>query len=76
MDTEIKHKYPFLRKYGWIIAVGILLIITIIWAIIASKTTSYKADYRSLSTDEVIEGEFNDYIHLSGKVETGVIVQV
>ncbi len=25
---------------------------------------------------EVTEGEFNDYIHLNGKVETGVIVQV
>lgn len=76
MDTEIKHKYPLLRKYGWIVAVGLLLIIGIVWAVITSGTTSYKTDYNSLTTDVVTEGEFNDYIHLSGKVETGVIVQV
>ena len=76
MDTEIKHKYPLLRKYGWIVAVGLLLIVAVIWAIVASGTTSYKTDYNSLTTDKVTEGEFNDYIHLSGKVETGVIVQV
>lgn len=76
MDTEIKHKYPLLRKYGWIAAVGILLVVAVIWAIITSGTTSYKTDYNSLTTDVATEGEFNDYIHLSGKVETGVIVQV
>lgn len=76
MDTEIKHKYPLLRKYGWIAGVIIVLIAAIIWAVIASRTTTYKADFRSISTNEVTEGEFNDYIYLSGKVETGVIVQV
>lgn len=76
MDTEIKHKYPMLRKYGWIGVVALLLMAAIIWAIIVSRTTSYNTDFNSLVIDEVFEGEFNDYIHLSGKVETGVIVQV
>lgn len=76
MDTEIKRKYPLLRKYGWIAVVLLLIIAAVIWAVMASKTTAYNTDFNSLSTDEVFEGEFNDYIHLSGKVETGVIVQV
>lgn len=76
MDIEIKPRFPLLRKYGWITAIAILLIVAVAWAVKTSGTTSYKADYRSLTTDEVIEGEFNDYIRLSGKVETGIIVQV
>ncbi len=76
MDTEIKRKYPRLRKYA-IPAVGlIVLIIAIVWAVMATKTTSYKTDVENLMIREVTEGEFNDYIHLNGKVETGVIVQV
>ncbi|MDE6749101.1 MAG: HlyD family efflux transporter periplasmic adaptor subunit, partial [Lachnospiraceae bacterium] len=46
------------------------------WAVTASKTTSFKTDKENLMVREVTEGEFNDYIHLAGKVETGLIVQV
>ncbi len=76
MDTEIKRKYPRLRKYAIPTAIIIVLSVAIIWAIFATKTTSYKTDETNLVIREVTEGEFNDYIHLSGKVETGVIVQV
>lgn len=76
MDTEIKRRNPRLRKYALPVIFAIAVITAIGWAIIASQTTSYRADYRNLMVREVKEGEFNDYVHLSGKVETGVIVQV
>ncbi len=76
MDTEIRRKYPWLRKYGILAALIIILVIAIVWAVMATKTTSYKTDKENLMIREVTEGEFNDYIHLNGKVETGVIVQV
>ena len=76
MDTEIKRRYPRLRKYAIPAFILIALVIAIIWALAASKTTSYNTDKENLMVREVTEGEFNDYIHLSGKVETGIIVQV
>ena len=76
MDTEIKRKNPRLRKYGLPAVIAVAVVAAIGWAIIASRTTSYTADFSNLMVREVYEGEFNDYIHLSGKVETGVIVQV
>ena len=76
MDTEIKRRYPRLRKYAIPSLILIALAVAIIWAVAASKTTSYKTDKENLMVRVVTEGEFNDYIHLAGKVETGLIVQV
>ncbi len=76
MDSEIKRKHPRLRKYGIPVGLGIILIGAIVWAVLATKTTSYKTDMANLMVREVLEGEFDDYIHLTGKVETGVLVQV
>lgn len=76
MDTEIKRKYPRLRKYGWIAAGGALLAGAIVWAIIASGTSSYHAKKKGLLTGEVMRGKFDDFVRLTGRVETGTIVQV
>lgn len=76
MDTEIKQRFPKLRKYGLPTLLIVVVILVAIWALVASQKTSYKTDYRNLMVREVTEGEFDDYIHLTGKVETGVIVQV
>lgn len=76
MDTEIEQRFPRLRKFGipaiLLLAVGTASVL----AFTASRTTYYKTDKENLMIGEVTEGEFNDYIHLSGKVETGVTVQV
>lgn len=76
MDTEIRQRFPRLKKFGIPIILFMTVAAAIIWAITASKTTYYKTDKDNLMIGEVKEGEFNDYIHLSGKVETGVTVQV
>lgn len=76
MDIEIKKRYPRLRRYGWIAAIALAVTGGVIWAVKASRTTSYRTDIRSITTSTVKQGEFNDYIRLSGRVETGIIVQV
>lgn len=76
MDTEIKRKYPFLRKYGWWIGGGALVCGALIWGLAQSGQSTYRADAAGLLVEEVEEGVFNDFIRLNGKVETGVIVQV
>lgn len=76
MDTEIKQKYPFLRKYGWILAVAILITGALIWAFISAGTTSFRSDSSSIVIGTTTKGEFNDYLRLNGKVETATIVQI
>lgn len=76
MDIEIKPRFTLLKKIGLSVGLSIMLAAAVIWAVMASKTSFYKTDSQSLMITDVVEGEFNDYIHLTGKVETGVIVQV
>ncbi len=76
MDTEIKVKYPWLRKYGlWVLA-GAVVVAAAVWGILIAGRTSYRAEQSGLLIEEVTEGIFNDYVHLTGRVETGVIVRV
>lgn len=76
MDTKIQPKYPLLRKYGWSAAALIVVALTAVRAVWTSGTTSYDTDFSSITTDTVAEGEFNDYIRLSGKVITGLTVHI
>ena len=76
MDIEIKQKNRRLKKYGWIIGVGVLAVGLIVWGLINSATSTYRTDDAGLLIEEVTEGSFNDYIRINGKVETGTIVQV
>ncbi len=76
MDTEIRRKNPGLRKYAVYVVVAVALVAVVAWAIAQAKTSSYTTEARNLMVREVTEGEFDDYIHLTGKVETGLVVQV
>lgn len=76
MDTEIKHKYPLLKKYGWCAAAGVAVLGAVVWAVASGGSSSYKADFESIVIGDVTRGSFDDYVRLNGRVETGVIVQV
>lgn len=76
MDTEIKRKYPLLRKYGWWGGAVGLIAATAVWALSAAGTKSYHADGNGILTGEVTRGKFDDYVRLSGRVETATTVQV
>lgn len=76
MDIKIERKHAKLKKY-LLITTGILLIAgVIIWAAVRSTKSTYRADRNVITIDEVVEGEFEDYLRLNGRVETGTIVQV
>ena len=76
MDIEIKPKNQFLKKYGWMIAAGVVLAGVLAYAGFIAGTTSYVTDINSITIGEVTDGSFNDNIRLTGKVETGVSAQV
>jgi len=76
MDREIKKKYPRLKKILIIAASSLLLAGISIWAISRASTSVYRADSTAVTFGKVVEGDFNDYIRLTGKVETGTIVHI
>lgn len=76
MDKEIKRKYGKIKKYGIIGAVAVLIVSAVIFAVGRVGETTYKVDAGSVTTAEVTQGMFNDFIRVNGHVETGVIVQV
>lgn len=76
MDKEIKNKYSKIKKYGIVSIVGVMVVIAVIFAIGKAGENTYKVDADSVTTGEVTQGMFNDFIRVNGHVETGVIVQV
>ncbi len=76
MDKEIKPKYGKIRKYGIVGAVAVLVAVAMVIAIGKVGESTYKVDADSVTTAEVKQGLFNDFIRVNGHVETGVIVQV
>lgn len=76
MDKEIKPKYGKIRKYGIVGTVAVLVAVAMVIAIGKVGESTYKVDADSVTTAEVKQGLFNDFIRVNGHVETGVIVQV
>lgn len=76
MDKEIKHKYVKIKKYGIIGTVAVLIVAAVIFAVGKMGESTYKVDADTVTTGEVTQGMFNDFIRVNGHVETGVIVQV
>lgn len=76
MDKEIKPKYGKIKKYGIIGAVAVLIVAAAIFAAGRVGESTYKVGADSVTTAEVTQGMFNDFIRVNGHVETGVIVQV
>lgn len=76
MDKEIKPKYGKIKKYGIIGAVAVLIVAAAIFAAGRVGESTYKVEADSVTTADVTQGMFNDFIRVNGHVETGVIVQV
>lgn len=76
MDTAVKHRFPRLRKYGWIIPVTVITAALIAWAAFSGATSSVKTERESVTIGEVTAAPFDDYIHINAKVESGTTVQV
>jgi len=74
MDTEIKHKYPLLKKYGWWAGAGVAVLGAIVLAVAASGDSTYNVDADAILTGDVTQGFFDDYVRINGRVETGIIV--
>ncbi|MCM1029558.1 MAG: HlyD family efflux transporter periplasmic adaptor subunit [Pseudoflavonifractor sp.] len=76
MDTEIKPRHPKLKKYLLTATISIPLLALALAAALSYGSKSRRISSRGLLIEEVTRGDFNDYLRLPAKVETGQLVQV
>lgn len=76
MDREITRRHPHLKK---ITIITLITAVTATGAILAwreAHTSAYRTDIQNIIIADVTNQTFDDFIRVSGHVETGVIVQV
>lgn len=69
MDKPIEKKKGLKKKHIFYGLSGIVLVILIYMAFFTDRTSTFKVDREKLIIDNVIEGQFNDYITVPGTVE-------
>ena len=70
MDIEIKKKGFRLTGKQWIYAaVAVAVIVVLIIAVYGNRSSVMRIDRESVTTGDVIAGEFNDYIRVVGQVQ-------
>lgn len=55
---------------------GIMLLILTLWLIFKDNASTLRVNLKSLTVSEVISGEFNDYIRISGQVQPMTTIQI
>lgn len=68
MDRKIEAKKGFKTKHIYIL-LGVIFLGFIVWLILSSSTSTYRAELDKLTIAEVSQAEFKDYISIIGTVE-------
>ena len=76
MDREITRRYPHLKKITIITLITAVAVTGGVLAWREARTSTFRADSSDLIIADVTSRTFDDYIRVSGHVETGVVVQV
>jgi HlyD family secretion protein len=69
MDKPIPKKKGIQKKHIGYIVLGIAIIVLVYMAFFANHTSTYKVEKEKLIIENVTEGQFNDYITVTGSVE-------
>lgn len=76
MDKEITRRYPHLKRITIITLITAVAVTGAVLAWREARTSTCRTDSRDLIIADVTSRTFDDYIRVSGHVETGVVVQV
>lgn len=76
MDIKIDKKKGIKRKHIPIILGGVLLLLLLGWLILGNHRSSLKVDRDKITIQSVVQGEFNDYIRISGQVQPISTIQL
>jgi len=69
MDIQLKKKKGIKKKHIPYLAGGTALLLLLVWLIFGSHTKQMNVNKQTLVTETVTQGQFNDYIRVSGQVE-------
>ena len=69
MDRKIEKKKGIQLKHLWYFAAFVAFALLIYMAFFSSRTSTYKVEKDKLIIETVTEGQFNDYITVTGTVE-------
>lgn len=69
MDKPIPKKKGLQKKHIGYIVLGIAILVLVYMAFFADHTSTYKVEKEKLIIENVIQGQFNDYITVTGTVE-------
>ena len=76
MDKIIEKKRGLQRKHLPYVAQGIAIVALLGWAFFGNHARTMSVERESLTTGDVTQGEFNDYVRLSGRAAPIQVVQV
>ena len=69
MDKKREQKKGIKKKYILYILGGLVVVLIMAWLILNSRTSTLNVSRDSIVIQDVVEGEFNDYIRLNGQVQ-------
>ncbi len=76
MDIKLEKKRGLQRKHiPWLVG-GVVGVLFLSWLVFGNHSSTYRADGRTVSIGTVTEGEFNDYVRVSGQVQPITTVQL
>ncbi|MFA6712593.1 MAG: biotin/lipoyl-binding protein, partial [Bacteroidales bacterium] len=79
MDIKIEKKkgiYALFTKKSVPYVLGIIFLAFILWLIFRDNSSTLKIDAGTISIADVVDGEFNDYVKVTGQVQPISIVQL
>ncbi len=79
MDIRIEKKRglkALFTKRGIPYLVGAVLLILVVWLLAGGNSSTLRIDARTISVGQVVRGEFNDYIRVTGQVQPITSVQL
>ena len=71
MDIRIEKKKgirALFTRRGLPYLAGALLLVFVVWLLLRDDSSTLRIDARTISVGEVVRGEFNDYIRVTGQV--------
>ncbi len=80
MDVKIEKKRGvkalFTTRRGLYIILGVVFMVFVVWLLFRNSSSTMRIDARTIAVGKVAEGEFNDYIRVSGQVQPIMAVQL
>lgn len=79
MDIHIEKKKGFralFTRRGVPYLAGGIFLLLVVWLLLCDHSSTLRIDARTISVGEVVRGEFNDYIRVTGQVQPITTVQL